>query len=154
MKRQIKSKQRKIKRNPKFSLTNLHSKWNSNISYEQIQDALIELYEEIANDLRIRSIKDDRFLDYAGDALSDAKVPRELIDKSIKWLKKGALENIKRNPTVQIETELKSELISEIKYLSNTINKSDIKSLSLNNLTHIRNSLQDIINQMSPFINY
>ncbi len=67
-----------------------NSKWRSEYTSDDLEDALDRLFSAVASDLGIDDITDEAFIDYSADMMSDAKVPTKFIDSAEKWLKSGA----------------------------------------------------------------
>lgn len=80
-------------------------KWNpAKHDVAALQDALEDLFQVVGSDLGVDDMRSSAFIDYAGDHMVDAHVPRPLIDKAKKWLKRyggiggkiEAIVNLKR----------------------------------------------------------
>ena len=54
-----------------------------------LENALRVLLDEVGHDLGAEDYSDDSFLDYAGDAMSDAGVPDAMIDSALEWRRRG-----------------------------------------------------------------
>lgn len=59
-------------------------------SETDLKAALRELHGALGHDLGSNDPSDDAFVDYAGDVMSDARVPFDLVDEMQAWLRAGA----------------------------------------------------------------
>ncbi len=73
-----------------FDLSDGFGKWSSKYSMKDLEAALDDLFQDVASDLGVNDSRKSAFLDFAGDRMADAKVPRKVLDAAIKWLRKGS----------------------------------------------------------------
>jgi len=59
-----------------------------------LERALKDLLQEVGHDLGAEDLSDEAFLDYAGDQMSDAQVPRKMIEAALKWCRDGGTAEI------------------------------------------------------------
>lgn len=73
-------------------------KWKEGMTNRDLGQALLDLFNGVGHDLELENEdpSDPAFVDYAGDAMSDAKVPGRKIEKALMWLRKGAKEKYDR----------------------------------------------------------
>lgn len=57
---------------------------------DDLESALLALFNQVGHEFDTGDPSDDGFVDYAGDQMSDAGVPVDLIDDMQAWLRRGA----------------------------------------------------------------
>lgn len=57
---------------------------------EDLEGALLALFGQVGHEFDTEDPSDDGFVDYAGDQMSDAGVPDDLVDDMQAWLRRGA----------------------------------------------------------------
>jgi hypothetical protein len=66
-----------------------HGNKYENESVIDVMDEIDDLFQGVASDLGVDDPSADGFVDYARDTMSDAGVPREMIDHVAEWCRCG-----------------------------------------------------------------
>ena len=82
----------------RFSLSDVRPEFREGDTAADLERALIQLHGQVGHDLATEDVRDDAFVDYAGDQMSDARVPDDLIDAAQAWLRRGGAGHIQWRP--------------------------------------------------------